>query len=141
MSEKSHVALTKCFFCGGDNEILLHSRLGDISAAHGKIVNTNPCSKCKELMAQGVILLGMDESKSGRDWNKGNVPNPYRTGDFIVMKDDAVRRMINDPTSDPTMVEWAIKHRWMFCQTEVMQMLMSQDKAIKDKEATNDGTN
>lgn len=137
MSEKSHVALTKCFFCGGDNEILLHMRLGDISAAHGKIVNTHPCNKCKELMTKGVILLGMDESKSERDWNKGSIPNPYRTGEFIVMRDDAVRRLI----SEPTMVEWAIKHRWMFCQTEVMQMFMSQDKAIKDKEATNDGTN
>lgn len=120
--EGKHVALTKCFFCGGDGTILLHKRLGDISEAHGKVCDMEPCSKCSEYMKQGIILIGIDDAKSGNGWSippdpgsrdHGNwVPNPYRTGAFVVIKDAALERAINPPE----LAAGAKKHRWMFIE-------------------------
>ena len=116
----SHVALTKCFFCGEDNDILLHRSLKDISECHGKVVHMNPCSKCAELMQQGVLLITIDDEKSDRDWNipptdkkeaRNWMPNPYRTGGFFVIRDEAIQRIL-----DSQMASFATEHRWMFIE-------------------------
>lgn len=134
---KSHVALTKCFFCGKDDCILLatgyNSRgepLHDLSEAHGKVANMIPCSECEGHMKQGVILLTIDDAKSEKDWDKppktypgekdrGWMPNPYRTGGFFVVTDEAIRRIINPQA----MADWAIKHRWMFIEHEAAEKI------------------
>lgn len=135
-NKKSHVALTKCFFCGGDGCILLATRynhdgepLRDLAPAHGKICNMEPCSKCADYMKQGIIFLGIDDAKSEPGWSQppqpqhigdrrpdAYIPNPFRTGAFAVIKEEAVRRMINSPK----MVAWAVKHRWMFIEHAAM---------------------
>lgn len=114
MPDKNFVALTKCFFCGEDNEILLHRRLGDMSEYNGKVVNMDPCPKCAEYMKQGVILITIDHSKSDPNWTKQPIPNPYRTGGFFVIKDDSIKAII----SDDFICNWALKHRWMFIEHE-----------------------
>ena len=77
------VALTKCFYCGKDNGIIMNKTLTPFYAAkvkelHGKVVDMEPCPKCKEYMEQGIILISI------RDGETGN--NPYRTGGFVVIK-------------------------------------------------------
>lgn len=81
------VALTKCFFCGGDNEIIMNTKLtkkaaDKIKELNGKVINRHPCPKCQELMKQGVILISVRGGESG--------DNPYRTGGFVVVKDKAL---------------------------------------------------
>lgn len=136
--EGKHVALTKCFFCGEDGIILLHKRLGDVSKYHGKVVDMEPCSKCVEYMKQGVILIGIDDAKSETGWNhppdkgsqaarQGWMPNPYRTGAFVVVKEEAVERAVNVPE----LVAWAKQHRWMFVEHEALVRM----GAIPDKPA------
>ena len=126
--EGKHVALTKCFFCGGDGCILLHRSLGDISGAHGKVCDMTPCSKCAEQMKTHVMLIGIDNAKSDSNWHqppadprerKGWMPNPYRTGATAFLRDAAVDRIFNDPG----MNEWAKQHRWIFVEHEVISML------------------
>lgn len=116
------VALTKCFYCLGDNSILLNTRLSagaakQVEELHGYVVDMTPCPACEKLMQQGVILITIDDEKSGPDWNKAKIPNPYRTGGWFVVKDEAVQRMINDPT----LSAWAIEHRWMFIAHEAAE--------------------
>lgn len=134
--EGKHVALTKCFYCGEDNELVLHKRLGDVSQLQGKVTSMNPCSKCQEFMEKGVILIGIDDAKSENGWNippdKGSqaakenwMPNPYRSGDFIVMKEEALDRVINSPE----MVAWAKKHRWIFIEHSALVHM----GAVKEK--------
>jgi hypothetical protein len=89
MSEKSFVALTKCFFCGEDDRIVLHRRLGDVSKIHGKVIDHEPCQKCADHMKVGVICLSVREDAEG--------DNTYRTGGFWVIKDAAIRKMVNPP--------------------------------------------
>ena len=54
----------------------------------GLVFDKEPCDKCKEWMKQGIILISVDESKSE------DMQDPYRTGNFCVVKDDAIRRML-----------------------------------------------
>ena len=125
MSKKEHVALTRCFFCGDPDRILLATRydwkgepLKDLSQANNKVIDMEPCQKCADHMGQGVILLTVDSTKSESGWEKQRLPNPYRTGPFFVIKDDAIIRMM--PTELAT---WAIKHRWMFIEHQAAEKL------------------
>jgi hypothetical protein len=127
MKRKEHIALTKCFYCNKDDVILLATRyqqdgqpVHDLSPAHGKVINMDPCSKCADLMKQGVILITIDNEKSGKDWHKPDgsknwMPNPYRTGGWFVVRDEAIRRMIKQVE----LANWAIKNRFMFIEHEV----------------------
>jgi hypothetical protein len=47
-----------------------------------------PCDKCKEYMKQGIILISVRDGEGG--------DNPYRTGGWTVIKEEAVRRMFKD---------------------------------------------
>lgn len=123
------VALTLCFYCQESNEIVINSRLtknvaDKVKEMDGKVISMQPCSKCEEHMKQGVILITFDPEKSDTDWHmppknlkEGEtwMPNPYRSGGIFVVRDEAVRDMIDDEG----MADWAIKHRWLFMEHEV----------------------
>ena len=81
------VALTRCFYCGEPDRLLLHRRLRDISEAHGKVLDYEPCPKCAELMKQGVMFIVVRDGEEGKE-------NPYRTGQMCVIRDSAVERML-----------------------------------------------
>lgn len=121
----NYVALTKCYFCNKDSDILLHRQLRDISKAHGKVVNMDPCRTCEGYMKAGVILITIDDAKSEKGWNhrpsgqKKWIPNPYRTGGFFVVTDEAVRKTIHPEA----MADWAIKKRFMFIEHEAAESL------------------
>jgi hypothetical protein len=87
--------LVVCFFCNEESgEIALLGALpGDAEAPRRGVLNHEPCSKCKGYMKQGVILISVDEKKS-----KSDLQNPYRTGGWVVVKEEAVKRMVNEPT-------------------------------------------
>lgn len=113
------VALTKCYFCNEGDRIVINTLLTERVAAsvdemHGKIINMEPCQKCQDLMKRGVIIITIDEEKSGEGWNKPDgtdhwMPNPYRSGGWFVVTDDFIRKAIDEP-----MQSWGLKHRWMF---------------------------
>lgn len=89
-TEKSHVALTNCFFCGQPDRILLCTRyrrdgqpVSDMSEFHGKVIDHEPCKKCADYMKQGVIVITVkDDDKD------------YRTGGWFVLRDAAIERLI-----------------------------------------------
>jgi hypothetical protein len=82
-----------CFYCGeGKNEIILlgamskHITGHDEAPMHGPCFDKEPCDKCKGYMKQGIILISVDAAKSD------DHSNPYRTGCFCVVKEEAVKR-------------------------------------------------
>lgn len=125
MDDKTfEVALTKCYFCGESHELLMNrvltrSAAKKIKEMHGKVLDMSPCNKCEDLMKRGVILITIDNEKSSPGWNRDKFPNPYRTGGFFVLKDEAIRQAIH-PES---MSEWALKYRWMFIEDEAARMM------------------
>ena len=93
MKDNFEVALTKCFFCGENDKIVMNTRLnsrvaGAVKKAHGKVIDYEPCNDCKENMKKGVMVI---ETKDGE---KGH--NPFRTGRIAVIKDDAIKELITD---------------------------------------------
>lgn len=99
---KQFTALTRCFFCGEPDRILIHTRLRDISEANGKVIDREPCAKCADLMKKGVMLLSVRDGESG--------DNPYRTGRMVVIKDEAIRRIV----TNEAVRESVLKHRFAF---------------------------
>jgi hypothetical protein len=122
-------ALTKCFFCGEDDAIVINRHLSKheakkVNEMHGMVIDMTPCSKCKELMSQGIILMTFNPALSDTDWNKEPIPNPYRTGGFFVVRDEACQRFM-----PPELYDWAKKSRWMFIEDEVAGVLGLTDRA------------
>lgn len=94
ISEKHGVnpSMMMCFYCGEEYAIALPGRLRteadpDAEAPRSAVWDMDPCPRCKEYMKQGIILISV------RDGEKGN--NPHRTGKFAVVKEEALRRIIN----------------------------------------------
>ena len=108
IEDGSYIALTKCFVCGEDSDILLHKRFKDISEVHGKAVNKEPCQKCQKFMKDGVILISCRDGEEGSD-------NPYRTGGWWVIKLEAARRIFTEVDVD--------KNRIFFIPDSVCQHL------------------
>jgi len=127
--KKSHVALTKCFYCGESDRILLAKNyrrtkdgmepIHDLEPLNGKAVDMEPCKKCSDLMAQGIILLGIDSKKSDPGWEKEKLPNPWRTGEFIVIKEEAFDRVFDGEEVN----KFAHKHRFMFIERDALVAL------------------
>jgi hypothetical protein len=89
-------AVERCFVCGEDIGVVLFGELrGDVEAPRTVVLDKAPCEKCQTWMAQGVILI------SARDGETGD--NPYRTGGWCVLKEDAFRRLFTGPEAEATL--------------------------------------
>ena len=77
-------------------------------------IDKEPCSKCKGYMERGIILISVDEEKS-----KGDMENPYRTGGWVVVKEEALKRMIQPQE----LLDQILKQRVAFLPDEVWDLL------------------
>lgn len=97
--EKKPIVTTKhlCYVCcremAGDILIARDMRV-DLSGLQDAVVgfSEEPCDRCKKLMEQGIIFVGIDPEKT-------DDPNdPYRSGDFSVIKETSkLFEVINEP--------------------------------------------
>ena len=102
--------IPRCFFCGEDkNEVALLGRLpNDAEAPRHAILDHEPCDKCRAFMDRGIILISVRDGGSG--------DNPYRTGGFWVITEDAFRRIFDGPP-----VEQALRLRFAFLEDTVCE--------------------
>jgi len=110
------VALTKCYYCGEGDRIVMNRLLTEhlakkVKSMHGCVLDMEPCPKCTELMKQGVIIITIDPEKSGEGWEHEKWPNPHRSGGWFVLRDAAVKRIFPAPHADE-----ALKRRWIFME-------------------------
>jgi hypothetical protein len=158
MDERSHVALTKCFYCGEGDRILLATKyyrtksgmqpVKDLAPADGKVLDMEPCQKCTDWMKQGIILIGIDSAKSEPGWNeppnlneerKNWMPNPWRTGAWSVIKEEAFDRLPLQGPEAEQIREFAKKKRFMFLEHQVMVMLGIVKEGPDEGEMQQDG--
>lgn len=114
MGELSHVGMTNCYFCGQGKDIVLDRRLKKSLPMHIGVVDMEPCNECKEWMGKGVILISIKDATTDAEM-ASTPPNPFRTGGWTVVKDDAISRM---PVPEE-MKKWALKHRFFFLTDSV----------------------
>lgn len=126
--------LTCCFFCGKESGVALLGHLPDFKARKNLgediaktlsgpvddreaprrlILDREPCDECKGWMEQGIILISVDEAKTV------DRQNPYRTGGFVVLKEEAVRKIF----SPPELVENICKTRMAYMPDETWDKL------------------
>lgn len=96
LSEKHGVnpSITQCFVCMKEVGLALFGKMkGDVEAPRKVCLPDDPpCEECSNLMEQGVILISVDESKSP------DLQNPWRTGGWVVVRDDFIERVVQPDT-------------------------------------------
>ncbi len=86
-------SISVCFVCNEDKgEILLLGYNKGKEAPMKGCYDYEPCDKCKEYMKKGVILISVKDRDSG--------DNPYRTGGWVVVKRDMIRRALDGKFAD-----------------------------------------
>lgn len=75
------------------NQRLTKSAAEKVEKMHGQVVGIADrfCEQCEDYANQGIIFVGIDESKTE------DMSNPYRTGLFAVVKEAAVKKFIHEP--------------------------------------------
>jgi hypothetical protein len=117
-------AMYNCFYCNETAGIILPGantkafREVGLADGSGKM-NTNigvmdmqPCPKCEGYMEQGVILVSCKNEDAGSD-------NPYRTGGWIVVRDEFIERNIKPKE----LSESIIKRRFCFVPDEAWDLM------------------
>lgn len=78
-----------CFICGKKkNEVALLGATwkGKEAPPMQMVMDKTPCEECKKYMQMGVILISVKDNEPDKD-------NPYRTGGWCVVKEDAVKEI------------------------------------------------
>lgn len=120
-------SIAKCYFCGGDTgEVILAGRLkGDAQAPREAVWHKNPCPACVEYMKQGVIIIGVISPNY-----KGE--EPERTGHFMVVSDDFIRRNI----TPKELADKILHKRVVFMKKEACDMLQKAFAEQLDNNST-----
>jgi len=116
----SFVGLTTCYFCGKGKDVLIDKRLRESRFPdHGKVgvVDMSPCQECEAFMKQGIILMSI-RNETTQEEMQGPIPNPHRTGGWVVVKEEAVKSAIEDGP----MLDFMIKHRFGFIADEAWDL-------------------
>lgn len=92
MEELSHVGMLNCWICGEGAEILLDTRLRNTMkrnmGSRPDIFCTNCESQAKD--NNGIWLISV---KNGEQPQPNELFNPHRTGNIVLIKKDALKRM------------------------------------------------
>jgi len=115
-----YAALTTCFYCGEESGIVIDRRIRKILPRNVGVISMEPCSDCEEHMKDNIILLGIVPPPENENIPIVNgIPNPYRTGDFVVMKQEAADRIFNEEQ-----LKFANKNRFMFVDSEILKVMI-----------------
>lgn len=87
-----------CFYCQRETgEVALLGRIVDkktgqeVEAPRHMILDHKPCDECAKWMEKGIILISVyNTAETGDD--------PPRSGGWCVMKDEAITKLIDDPS-------------------------------------------
>lgn len=102
LSQKHGVnpSLEQCFVCLKDVGIILFGAMrGDAEAPRRVCLpNNEPCAECRRWMEQGVILISVRDGEPDH-------ANPYRTGGWVVVRDEAIKRWELDPDFERSILQ------------------------------------
>jgi hypothetical protein len=107
-----------------DKGVVLFGYLKGDAKAPGRVcVNLEPCNECVGYMRQGVILISVRDEGTDKE-------NPYRTGGWAVVKDEAIKRMLHEGK----LVDQILEKRFAFVPDEAWVKLgLPGLKAVRDR--------
>ena len=83
-----------CFICGKETSVVLFGTSykdenGKTAEAPQKVCTGHICDNCKQIIDKGgIFFIAVKDGETGK--------NPYRTGQFAAVKEEAVQRMFPD---------------------------------------------
>lgn len=84
-------SLMLCYYCQEPSGVAVMGRLkGDAEAPRQATFDMEPCAKCKEFMKMGVICISVRDGET-------DALNPYRTGNWCVIRAEALIPHIKPP--------------------------------------------
>jgi len=137
--DKSYVGMARCFFCQKEDKILLDRTLRDSLPRDCGVIDLDPCTECAGYMKQGILLISVrvgemeavakDQESYKESYDRAStyerkrlrpfIPNPYRTGGWCVVKEDAVKRFVQ-PSETLTEI---LRCRWSFVDDQTWEKL------------------
>ena len=126
LSEKHGVnpSLMLCFYCHEASGVALLGRLkDDAEAPRQAVFDKEPCAKCKEWMAKGIICISVRDGESGDD--------PYRTGGWAVVTEDFVRRILRPGE----LLDGILKKRCCFMPDEAWNAINMPHENVEEKKS------
>lgn len=100
-----------------DGPIILNTKLDkdeaeNVEKMHGQVIGFSEtfCKHCQDYADKGIILIGIDESKSD------DMRNPYRSGHFFVVKESWL-----DNINDEKIVKQAKEKRMMYVSHKILK--------------------
>ena len=147
-------SLMMCYFCLEESSgvALLGNNRGKEAPRKG-VYDMNPCDKCKELMQQGIIVIGLRDGEQAKiasdheDYKRAVdhllphrrrnvgpfIPNPYRNGLWMVLSEDWAKRCITEP-----LLSKLLRGRWTFIEEKDAEALglMAEHRRINSQTET-----
>lgn len=78
-----------------DGEVLIHTRLGDLSKVDGQNIGFgNPCAECQAGIDAGAIMIIVVDASKSDDMAFENL---YRTGEVFGVRQEAIIDAIDNP--------------------------------------------
>lgn len=157
MSDKSHVGMMQCWYCWESSGILLDKRMRKSITPGPVVYNMEPCSKCKEWMKKGVILISMRDGEGEkiaeaqkkfqqehggyahtrpRKGERGFIPTPYRTGCMAVVKQEFIEAVFAD---EDAIRNQGVKARWLLIEDQAWDALKLPRKETLEKPTVKSG--
>lgn len=122
-------SVEQCFVCLQGKGLILFGRLkGEDKEAPRTMClghDSEPCDECKKHMEQGIILISV------RDEEPANPNNPFRTGGWVVLKEEAFKRMFQGGS-----VAQVLKRRMAFMPDSVWDAIGLPRESTKEKQCT-----
>lgn len=135
-------SVLKCFWCGEDIGLALCGRMkGDEQAPPFMIGSYEPCDKCKENFAKGILAIGVCEHPIAEDFppvckdENGNFL--YPDGSHIVLTEQGVKRILNDQV----IIDEVIKRKAMFMSNIIVHQLVEDATKLSKEERQNEHNN
>lgn len=113
-----------CYVCGKDVGVILFGALkGDVEAPRKACINKSPCAECKEWMTKGVICISVNPKLSQ------DKEDPWRSGGWAVIKDEAITRFLEHNTE---LLADVLARRVMFIEDDVWDSIGLPARTVND---------
>ena len=132
-------SIPTCAFCGQPkNELVLFGKMGrrneDIEAPKNPIIDYEPCDKCKEMIGDNVLVIGVEDKGTKNIMPIQN--NLIPTGTWCVMPVESVVRIFQ---LNEDMKEKVSKAKRLLIENTILESILAQHAQIVKEAGDNDG--
>ena len=113
-------AMSICFWCGETKELLLLGYNDGKEAPREVLLDYEPCDKCKEQMDLGIMLIQVTTTPQTKGQTPMGENGPYPTGAWSVVKEEAMRKMLQN---SPELLLQVLEQRKAFVPKEVWEAI------------------